>query len=220
MQLQAVGQLEECNVTSGEICFGLKVIHYLWSYIGKWMERPPPLAGLIVIVRYMLPCILVPNIVPHLVALAFLQSSCPCPLYLQLWFSFCSSSSSWIRLTALIFSSRPNLGQHSKSSTNFIEFISPVQLQNTDGSASISKATSPNGSFTHAMLAKKAISFLVKVFPLFHCSIFHILQRPTNNSLSHSSKIQELIQTTKPQAWPLLLQKKHRTSNYGCQVKF
>ena len=59
-------------------------------------------------------------------------------------------------------------------------FVVPVILQNTDGSASISRTTSLDGCLTHSMSAiTKRLHFqLIKVIPLFHYLVFHILQRP------------------------------------------
>ena len=76
--------------------------------------------------------------------------------------------------TALILAAGLALGQQSRSSTKCLAFVVSLQLQNTDSSAGIGKATSTGGSSTHAM------SVITKQFHLlFRYStilLFRILQ--------------------------------------------
>ena len=78
--------------------------------------------------------------------------------------------------TALILAAGLALGQQSRSSTTFLAFVVPLQLQNTDSSASIGRATSPDGSSTRAMSVNtKQFHFRsIKVIPLFRIPRFTV----------------------------------------------
>ena len=123
---------------------------------------------------YMQPCILVSNAAP--------QFSCFSPPAILLSFqavpSFRINNYMIYFLLVLFllgkayranFSGRPSLGQHSRSSTKFVAFVVPLQIQNTDGSASISWAMSLDGSFTRVMSAitKRFHFWSIKVILLF-----------------------------------------------------
>ena len=86
--------------------------------------------------------------------------------------------------TALILAARLALGQQSRASTKFLAFVVPLQLQNTDSSASIGRATSPDGISTCAMsvITKQFHNQSYSVIPLFRYSVFRVLQRPTRTS--------------------------------------
>ena len=75
--------------------------------------------------------------------------------------------------TALILAAGLALGQQSRFSTKFLTFVVPLQLQNTDSSASIGRATSIDGSSTRAMsvITKQFHFRQSKFIPLFRYSI-------------------------------------------------
>ena len=74
---------------------------------------------------------------------------------------------------ALILAAGLALGQQSRSSTECLAFVVPLQLQNTDSSASFGRATSTGGSSTRAMsvITKPSHFRSIKVIPLFHYSV-------------------------------------------------
>ena len=122
------------------------------------------------------PCVLVSNTVSRFSGFSpsvFLLSFQAMP-------SFHVNNYDLLSARPLLTSGRLSLRQHSRSSTTCVEFVVPVILQNTDGSASISRATSLDGCLTRAMSAiTKRLHFQsIKVIPLFRYLVFRILQRP------------------------------------------
>ena len=121
-----------------------------------------------------------------------------------MWSTFCSSHSYWMGLTTLILVPGIALVQESRSSTEFVAFVVPPQLQNTDSSGSIGRDTSPDGSSTCAMsVITKQYHFglfCYSAIPLFrlvhsllkvHCSyglkFFAVKNHLRNTSLSNGS---------------------------------
>lgn len=125
--------------------------------------------------NYVQPCLLVSNTV---------AVSCYNPsvflLSLQAVPSFHVNNYVLLSVRPLFTSHRLSLGQHLRPSTKFIAFVVSVILQNTDGSASISRAILPDGSFPRVMSAiTKRLHFQsIKVTPLFCYFVFRILQCP------------------------------------------
>ena len=77
--------------------------------------------------------------------------------------------------TVLIVAADLALEQQSKSSTKFIAFVVPLQLQNTDSSVGIGRATSPGGSSTRvkSVIRKQFHFWSIKVILLFHYFMFY-----------------------------------------------